>query len=117
AARGRKPPPQRGARTHACRAETRLDSLENPPAQAAASRVTLYPWASSLRAPQFSSSVVRRSACPLVSALVLGRKHRPTSAERSLGAARRSACATLAPMGRPTSAADFHHDRWAEGLW
>src|SRR5439155_5030334 len=31
--------------------ETRLDSLENPPAQAAASRVTLYPWASSLPTP------------------------------------------------------------------
>src|SRR5439155_26226364 len=36
-------------------------------------------WASSLRTPQFSSSVVRRSACPLVSALALGPQHRPTS--------------------------------------
>src|SRR2546426_3241131 len=62
-------------RTHSC--VPRRDSLENPPAQAAASRVTLYPWASSLRPLQFSSSVVRRSACPLVSAL--GPQHRPTS--------------------------------------
>ena len=36
-------------RTHSC--VPRRDSLENPPAQAAASRVTLYPWASSLRTP------------------------------------------------------------------
>src|SRR5438445_6330866 len=62
---------KRGARTHACRAETRL------------------------------------GACAWT--VASANKRRKKSRRGTHKCVR-----TLAPMGGPTSAADFHHDRWAE---